>query len=1013
MGIRAFAGRSLTTISQAGAGAVVAACALFLGVVRAQAQTCTLKCILLKSTLPSYIERPNKYLWFSAWPEQEGSCVSAHGRWDLGDGSTADTDTAQHQYKQAGQYTATYTASESGGASCTTTVSVTIVPATCDLVGGGLSVVSNDPATRTVSLRVDGTVTDCGGLAITETRWDWGDGVYGEWHSGVAASHTYASGGRYNAYALSFLGAETSFVRFGNSLWTDVVGRQCLMVGTLELCADTRQQNGDTYTFTGDVRINDILRFSGPVTYRGTPAAGTGDLFTDATTTVATAPDATTILSGKNQWYLVDGVTSPGRLTPQAAVSTTELGLKLEKVPLHLGDSVITVAGGFVSIAPTLFIGTATKLHLASLRLPITLQPGQQPVILNPQIIDGDGAPGISVEKLDSLTYDWNTKKLSGSIDVGFPFLKVNQYDNPTNLRYDLVVEPLTAGANCINSLDSTITEYDGIRAQLRTGERPRVDLAGTAVTNICDPTAFAPLFRGNLLFSLNGQGEHLGVPHATLVYRPPSTFSLLQGAPSLVLHHVTDVEKGQRWGFMALGGPVESLFLGGGYGSGGGANGRDIVKGTLALGALAWPPYDYGDDTVWHAYGSLTGTLTVDQQCQCDPSDDAACTLARTQLLALYSGQAFANRKFDVSASGYGIRPSSLVTFLGNNVLRDFGKLAIRVDRSRDTLSGTIHVTCSFAANLAQRPSAGPGTPAALRAAALERSATFTATEEPALFGCIGKSGTLPSVYLWNPSGQLITPATAGRLPGVTYAADSDEHAATFMVASAAPGTWTLGVDNLGENEVSCSILTVQPPSVVAFTHVTQTGPGISIALSVTPAAATTMVSLFYAHLADGIPEGEIAADLAAETGSLSATWDTADLPTGSYFVFARTDDGYNPPITTIHQPAIEVVNGALLPPTAVAATRSMETATLTWTPSLSGEVIGYTVLYTDAPDTPGYPFSAAAPLPTGATLSGLSRSRAYRFCVVAYDLEGNLSPQSSAVMLGPTVRLRRIASR
>jgi hypothetical protein len=47
------------------------------------------------------------------------------------------------------------------------------------------------------------------------------------------------------------------------------------------------------------------------------------------------------------------------------------------------------------------------------------------------------------VENLVSFAYDWSTEKLSGSIDVRFPFLTVSRYGSPTDLRYDLVVEPL------------------------------------------------------------------------------------------------------------------------------------------------------------------------------------------------------------------------------------------------------------------------------------------------------------------------------------------------------------------------------------------------------------------------------------------------------------------------------------------------------------------------------------------------------------------------------------------
>ena len=197
-------------------------------------------------------------------------------------------------------------------------------------------------------------------------------------------------------------------------------------------------------------------------------------------------------------------------------------------------------------------------------------------------------------------------------------------------------------------------------------------------------------------------------------------------------------------------------------------------------------------------------------------------------------------------------------------------------------------------------------------------------------------------------------------------------------------------------------TVLAPLPPPVTAFTQVGASGTSRSITVSVTPPSADTKVSLYFSRTHDGLPEGVVAADLPA-TSTVTATWDTTPLPSGTYYLFAVTDDGRNAPVTTFHATPIIIDVGGLATPTNLQAARDGETVTLTWTPSTSAAVIGYTVMYTGEPDQPGYPESAPALGPSGATLTDLGYSRSYRLCVVGYDLTGNMTPASASVTVPP----------
>jgi hypothetical protein len=172
-----------------------------------------------------------------------------------------------------------------------------------------------------------------------------------------------------------------------------------------------------------------------------------------------------------------------------------------------------------------------------------------------------------------------------------------------------------------------------------------------------------------------------------------------------------------------------------------------------------------------------------------------------------------------------------------------------------------------------------------------------------------------------------------------------------------------------------------------------------VSIAVKVSPPSGATTVSLYYSRSHDGLPEAVIAEALPATSGNVAATWDIASLPTGVYFVFAVTEDGLNPPVTTWAPAPVTRDFGGLAAPADLRARRAGGTVTLTWTPSVSTAVVGYTVRYTSDPRQPGYPLSAPAPLAATATVSSLDAAKSYRFCVVGYDRDGNLTPESASV--------------
>lgn len=774
-----------------------------------------------------------------------------------------------------------------------------------------------------------------------------------------------------------------------------IAGAAELKVGNLTFKGASLTQNGTTYTLAGPVRVNEVLRFPGQVVFTGNPASGKGELSTNADAQVATTPATTTILSGASQvGYSVDGTTSPGRLTPRLLPGLAALDFSLDGVPLYLlpGEPIGVTASG-VQLFATLFVGTA-DFHLATLRLQLGLRPGQAVALLQggASLVGGDGVPGVRVVSVPTLALD-AAGHLSGQLEVDFPFLEVTRLGTKTTLPMSM----LNRGG-CLDELE--LVPGTPLDLAVRMGGRSAPFLylgffgTGTSITGICSPPLFAPLFPGTFAFHGEGYESFFGVVGSLWAYEPPRTFRLLRGGPTFLSLMTSDgtatwVGLGDT-DVLLLRRPLD-LKVGG----------QSIANGTLRAGVVSWKESD--PVKTWRALGELVGTLALDSRCPCPTGAGLECEAARLGLLALFGGQqAFPDRRFDLVANGSAESSAFTATFAGRAVFPGITRADVRIVRSAKA-DGAGDNRCWFGSNLAARTMVKPAALLEVPAASVERTVTLATSEELAIFAARGRSATAPSIYLVNPAGQKITPGNVGGFPSVSYTADTASRMALFAVRNAAAGTWKLGEDNLPESDAELTVLAPLPPPVTAFTQVGASGTTRSIAVSVTPPSATTKVSLHFSRTHDGLPEGTIAADLPATSGSVAATWDTTPQPSGTYYLFAVTDDGRNAPVTTYHATPITIDTGGLAPPTNLQAVRSGETVTLTWTPSTSTAVVGYTVMYTDQPDQPGYTGSAPALRPNGATVTNLGYSRSYRFCVVGYDLGGNTSPFSTSVTVPP----------
>ena len=283
----------------------------------------------------------------------------------------------------------------------------------------------------------------------------------------------------------------------------------------------------------------------------------------------------------------------------------------------------------------------------------------------------------------------------------------------------------------------------------------------------------------------------------------------------------------------------------------------------------------------------------------------------------------------------------------------------------------------------------------------AVEKSITLASQESVVLFGVGSAAGTLPSIYLIDPQGQKITPANASSFPGVQYIEDAAAAVALFQVQPAAPGKWTLGTDNLPDGDAGFTALAPQSPPGLAWDPPSRSERTVALSAHVSPTTDTTTVSFFYSRSSTGQTWTVIAKDLPAKSGIVSTAWNTTGMVDGTYYIFAKADDGMNPPTVLYYSQPVVVNNAGLAPPSGLTGTRSGASAALAWTASPDSSVAGYDVLYTDEPLVAGTKFTVHSAVASQATVTGLNPAKEYRFCVAAYDREGRFSVESNSVTL------------
>jgi PKD repeat protein len=749
---------------------------------------------------------------------------------------------------------------------------------------------------------------------------------------------------------------------------TGTVGGGCLAVGNLKLCADDilKDPNRDFYTLKNNVKVG-ALFLTSDATFEGDPTTGLGILSTGGSIFVKLKGNSTeTLLQGPGILLEVDG--NAKTLTLSSADPLVRYASTMSGLPLYIKSTPIKIGTNTVTITPTVYIGSPGGIALGSWEATIEYPAGGDKSLTSARLVVGQINPGIRFLDI-SFTYHAAQDKLEGTVSVSFPYMKA-----APSARLTIRIQ-----GGCFNGFDitATIPEFPLGTSGLSVGK------ALLTIDNICDLPHFLILLLGDI--------KILGVP--------PQAFNIQEMGGGYEIPYKLVLRAGTA---RVLGYPV------------GGLKGAISFKpGSAGISTMGWVNLADIYQANMRCFlsvskltiaGATRGTLQIPNFSCSWPN--VPCRTVKAALTSAVSLPLALNaQEMDMFVSADHGQPQAM--FRG---MQKIGPLSLAIQLQYGGGEFDLLVGPNYADVF------GIGTESVGDPRGVEKSVTLPAPQPQALFAVAAnsESSALPSIYLKTPTGATITPATVGSFPGVHYTGDDGLKVALFRLDEASAGTWTLGVDNLPATDVTFQCLVPVAAPATTFTSVTPGTASVGIHTSVSPASPDTKVTFLFSDESSGGMGEPIVQDLSAASGTVSATWDTSGLTGGTYYLFARTNDGKNPPVVTYYANPITVGAVSIQPPSNLTGTLSGTACHLQWAASPSAGVGGYRVLYTDNPALPGYATSVTVLAGVEALVESLQEGKEYRFAVVAFDESGNDSAHSEPWYTGapPPQDVRQIES-
>ncbi len=260
--------------------------------------------------------------------------------------------------------------------------------------------------------------------------------------------------------------------------------------------------------------------------------------------------------------------------------------------------------------------------------------------------------------------------------------------------------------------------------------------------------------------------------------------------------------------------------------------------------------------------------------------------------------------------------------------------------------------------------------------------------------------------LQLTTPNGTVITAENWSTFPEVKYFKDTQGLKALYAVTAPEGGDWQADVTDatgIGGYTIKVYKKTVRPVISVLEPASDQTGAPVTITWTDAPGDGNSAISLYFDTDRNGADGVAIAAGIPASDSANQYSWDTTGVPAGTYYVYAKIDDGVHVPDIRYSVGRVTVTDPvAPLPPTGLAAAPTGQPGKmqLRWTPG-GGTVDHYLVSYTSDPAGEDYETTVTAGGQPGIVVDNLVPGAQYRFAVAAVDADGHSSLPCTASLV------------
>jgi uncharacterized membrane protein len=254
--------------------------------------------------------------------------------------------------------------------------------------------------------------------------------------------------------------------------------------------------------------------------------------------------------------------------------------------------------------------------------------------------------------------------------------------------------------------------------------------------------------------------------------------------------------------------------------------------------------------------------------------------------------------------------------------------------------------------------------------------------------------STLLPQTTLVLPNGTRVnrTDAAENRAAGFSYLEDVQAKEVFWIIDRPAKGDWRIEI--AAGTEVYLDVIGFALPIGIHVTEPSSDRTSGRIEWIDSGLPDSARISLYYDRDNQGLDGVLIAQDIRPANGRNSYSWNYSGVPAGSYYVYAIIEDGKNAPVSS-YSPGKIIVPSNVTPPSSLEATVIDTSIELRWTRSSSGGVQGYLIKYKDVRDA-DYRTSFTVRDTNAITISSLVPGRNYQFAISSIDSDNNLSNET-----------------